>query len=198
MKFLVNLLGGTLLVAALIALESLVETGEIISNDATFREKLRSRIKERYGIEAEDSKMLIFVDAMIDNTFQKINMIKTLFLINTGIKGINYLEDNLMEKLQTGKNKLIDTINAWNIPAKFSRAGAITKFTANLFKTKEDLLKKSSDYKFQQVVAGASFGLANNTKDISTFIDSDKFKNFKGDPGLELLYGIRNLQKETN
>ena len=78
MNFLLSALGITGLVSLLVAFESLQDVYMQVGLSQEFREKMKLKVKEISNIDVEDKYLDIFIESFVDNSFQKVDIVKTV------------------------------------------------------------------------------------------------------------------------
>ena len=100
----------TILVAGLITLESLQDVYMANGLNAEFRSKMKSGMSKIAGRICTDEDLDLFIDSFVDNTFQKLDLLKVMFWSNTGLFLINSIEDSVQDKLGGLKTGFLNKI----------------------------------------------------------------------------------------
>lgn len=157
----------TILVAGLITLESLQDVYMANGLNAEFRAKMKSGMSKIAGRICTDDDLDLFIDSFVDNTFQKLDLLKVMIWSNTGLFLINSIEDSVQDKLGGLKTGFLNKIKDFKIPSKFSKVGGTAKVVTDLVVQKNQQVKKMSDYMYQATSVGSTMLNSANTGSLS-------------------------------
>ena len=169
-------LGLGTLVTLLIAFESLQDVYMQVGMSTEWRNKMKSKFKEISGADVSDEHLSLFVESFADNSFQKLDVLKTLLWANIGLVVINGLEDKLQENAGAIKDSIVGLLKKIPMPVKFSIKGAKNKVVRDLVEQKQEKVKKLSDYMHQATLTGANMLNATNTGSLPKIYKQDNLK----------------------
>lgn len=167
MDILIKLVGITGFVSMLIVMESLQDVYMQSGLSPEWRQKMKDGVKAMCNISLTDEHMDIFIESLVDNSFQKLDLVKTLLWANIGLLLINGLEDSLQEKLGIIKNGILNKLSNFKLPSKFSKVGGTAGVIRDLVVRKDEKVKKLSDYMYQATSTGSSLLNSTNTGSLS-------------------------------
>lgn len=169
-------LGLGTLVTLLIAFESLQDVYMQVGMSTEWRNKMKVKFKEISGADVSDEHLSLFVESFADNSFQKLDVLKTLLWANIGLLVINGLEDKLQENAGAIKDSIVGLLKKIPMPVKFSVKGATNNVVRDLVEQKQEKVKKLSDYMHQATLTGANMFNATNTGSLPKIYKQDNLK----------------------
>ena len=137
--------------AALVTFESLQDVYMQGGISVEWRTKMKSGVSKITGEPFDDSMLGLFLESFVDNSFQKLDLLKVLIWANTGLIFINSI-----------LKKILD----FKIASKFSKVGGTAGAIRDLVVQKEEKLKRTSDYMYQATSVGSSMLNSANTASI--------------------------------
>lgn len=165
-QFIVSVLGLPVLIALLVAFESLQDVYMQMGLSQDFRNKMKEKVKDICDVDVEDKYIDMFLESFVDNGFQKLDILKTVIWANIGLLVINSIEDNLSEKAMKWKNTFLEKISNYKVPGKFSKLGAINIVSGILKSNVDGQVKKTSDYLHQATMTGSNMMNSTNTSSL--------------------------------
>lgn len=156
-----------ILIAGLITMESLQDVYMSQGMSVEWRNKMKEGISKLSFIDCDDKTLDLFLDSLIDNSFQKLDLLKVLIWSNTGLLLINAVEDKVQERGNKIKGSILERLKSIKMPSKFSKKGATSSIVRDLVVQKNDQVKKMSDYMYQATSVGSSMLNSANTGSIS-------------------------------
>ena len=152
--------------AALVTFESLQDVYMQGGISVEWRTKMKSGVSKITGEPFDDSMLGLFLESFVDNSFQKLDLLKVLIWANTGLIFINSVEDKLQEAGGIIKTGILKKILDFKIASKFSKVGGTAGAIRDLVVQKEEKLKRTSDYMYQATSVGSSMLNSANTASI--------------------------------
>ena len=136
------ILGLGTLVTLLVAFESLQDVYMQVGMSAEWRTKMKAKFREISGTDVSDEHLSLFIESFVDNSFQKLDLLKTLVWANIGLVIINGLEDRLQENAGAIKDNIVGLLKKIPMPVKFSIKGAKNKVVRDIVEQKQEKVKK--------------------------------------------------------
>lgn len=171
----ISLLGISVFITCLVVMETLQDVYMQSGLSPEWRQKMKDGVKAMCNISLTDEHMDMFVDALADNTLQKLDLLKVIIWANTGLFMINSIEDSVQEKLGGLKTGFLNKIKDFKLPSKFSKVGGTAKVVTDLVVQKNQQVKKLSDYIHQGTMSGSNLQNAYNTSSLPTMVRHEQF-----------------------